>query len=105
MNCRALWIVLALAGPVAWAQTGGREDAQMDREITGIAQAHHGRVALFAENLKTGETASFQPDMPVQTASTIKMGILLDAAEQIRAGKATLEEKLVLNHDNQVPGS
>ena len=105
MNRRALWIVLALAAPLAAAPTGAREDVQLDREIGAIAHAHHGRVAIFAENLKTGETASFQPDMPVQTASTIKMGILLDAAEQIRAGKATLEEKLVLNHDNQVPGS
>jgi beta-lactamase class A len=41
----------------------------------------------------------------VKTASTIKMGILLDAAEQIRAGKATLQEKLVLEHVNQVEGS
>jgi len=105
MNHRALSIVIALAAPLAWAQTSGREDAQLDREIAAIAQAHHGRVAVFAENLKTGETASFQPDMPVQTASTIKMGILLDAAEQLRAGHASLEEKLVLNHDNQVPGS
>jgi beta-lactamase class A len=33
------------------------------------------------------------------------MGILLDAAEQIRAGKASLEEKLVLTKANQVQGS
>ena len=105
MNHRALSIVIALVAPLAWAQTSGQEDAQLDREIAAIAQAHHGRVAVFAQNLKTGETASFQPDMPVQTASTIKMGILLDAAEQLRAGHASLEEKLVLNHDNQVPGS
>ncbi|HTX76079.1 MAG TPA: serine hydrolase [Terracidiphilus sp.] len=105
MNHRALSIVIALAAPLAWAQTSGQEDAQLDREIAAIAQAYHGRVAVFAENLKTGETASFQPDMPVQTASTIKMGILLDAAEQLRAGHASLDEKLVLNHDNQVAGS
>lgn len=93
-----------LAASAAVGQTSG-EDSQLDREIAAIAQAHHGRVAVYAENLKTGQTASFQPDMPVQTASTIKMGILLDAAEQIRAGHATLGEKLVLNHENQVEGS
>ena len=82
-----------------------REDQALDRDLAAIAQAHHGHVAVFAENLKTGETASFNPDEPVQTASTIKMGILLDAAEQIRAGKATLAEKLVLEHANQVEGS
>jgi beta-lactamase class A len=105
MNCRVLWIFAALAAPLAWAQTGGREDVQLEREIAAIAQAHHGRVALFAENLKTGETASFQPNLPVQTASTIKLGILLDAAEQLREGRVTLDEKLVLKRDNQVEGS
>lgn len=105
MKFVAFCLLAAVAAPFVSAQAAGREDAQLDRDIAAIAQAHHGRVAVFAENLKTGETASFQPDMPVQTASTIKLGILLDAAEQIRAGKATLEEKLVLNHNNQVPGS
>jgi len=81
------------------------EDATLDAQIAAIAAAHKGRVALFARNLRTGETASLSPDLPVQTASVIKMGILLDAAEQIRAGRATLEERLVLTKANQVPGS
>lgn len=94
-------VVLAFA-----AQTPApREDTQLDRDLQTIAAAHQGGLAVFAENLKTGETAGVQPDLAVQTASTIKMGILLDAAEQIRAGHATLEEKLALHKNNQVPGS
>jgi beta-lactamase class A len=81
------------------------EDATLDQQLQSIAAAHRGKVALYAHNLKTGQTASLQPDEPVQTASTIKMGILLDAAEQIRDGQASLDEKLVLTKDNQVPGS
>ncbi len=82
-----------------------REDAQLNNTLQTIAASHHGKVALYAENLKTGQAASLAPDEPVKTASTIKMGILLDAAEQIRAGHASLDEKLVLSHDNQVEGS
>jgi beta-lactamase class A len=82
-----------------------QEDAALDSQLKTIAAAHEGKVALFAHNLKTGQTASLDADVPVQTASTIKMGILLDAAEQVRAGKATLQEKLVLEHANQVEGS
>ncbi len=81
------------------------EDMQLDRQVQSIAAAHHGMVALYAHNLKTGETASLAPDEAVKTASVIKMGILLDAAEQIRAGKASFDEKLVLTHANQVQGS
>jgi beta-lactamase class A len=81
------------------------EDQELDRQLLSIAQAHHGRVALYAHNLKTGQTASLDPDLPVKTASVIKLGILLDAAEQVRAGHASLSEKLTLTHENQVPGS
>lgn len=33
-------------------------------------------VALFAENLKTGQTVALNPDEPVQTAPVIKLIIL-----------------------------
>jgi beta-lactamase class A len=82
-----------------------QQDSQLDAQIKSIAAAHHGQVALYAHNLRTGQTASLLPDEPVQTASVIKMGILLDAAEQIRAGQATLDERIVLTKANQVEGS
>jgi beta-lactamase class A len=81
------------------------EDLALDRQLQTIAQVHRGHVALFAHNLKTGETASLDPDEPVKTASVIKLGILLDAAEQIRAGHATLGERLALAREDQVQGS
>jgi beta-lactamase class A len=103
----ALAVALACAGSgLARAQEASlKEDAQLDRQLLSIAAAHHGKVALYAHNLKTGQTASLEPDQPVKTASVIKMGILLDAAEQIRAGQASLAEKIVLTHENQVAGS
>jgi beta-lactamase class A len=91
--------LLSAQGPV------GKEDTQLDQQLQAIAAAHHGMVAVYAHNLKTGETASIDADKPVQTASTIKMGILLDAAEQVRAGQASLDERLVLTKANQVQGS
>jgi beta-lactamase class A len=82
-----------------------QEDRQLDAQLMSIAAAHHGKLALYAHNLRTGQTASLSPDLPVKTASTIKLGILLDAAEQIRAGHAAFAEKLVLERANQVEGS
>lgn len=100
-----VWSFL-LSASVAFTQSPApREDQQLDQQLEAIAAAHHGKLAVYAHNLRTGQTASLSPDLPVKTASTIKLGILLDAAEQIRAGKASLDEKLVLNHDNQVEGS
>ncbi len=106
----SLILALAIATSAVTAQSQSTqpvsgEDAQLDQQIKAIASAHHGHIALYAHNLRTGQTASLLPDEPVQTASVIKMGILLDAAEQIRAGKATLDERIVLTKPNQVAGS
>jgi beta-lactamase class A len=98
-------VALACARATPLYSQQATEDTQLDEQLQSIATAHRGMVALYAHNLKTGETASIKPDEPVQTASVIKMGILLDAAEQVRAGKASFDEKLVLTHENQVQGS
>lgn len=103
MHIRRLFPVAALL--LFSSSMYAQEDTALDAEIQSIAAAHHGKLALFAQNLTTGKTASLDPDTPVQTASTIKLGILLNAAEQIRSGQARFEEKLVLNHANQVAGS
>lgn len=101
---RVHWILVfsLLTGAIA---VHAQNDAALDVQLKTIAAAHHGKVTLYAHNLKTGATASLMPDEPVQTASTIKLAILLDAAEQIRAGKASLDEKVVLTKPNQVGGS
>jgi beta-lactamase class A len=98
---KALFACLLPMGVLLHAQ----EDAQLDQLLKSIAAAHQGKLAVFAHNLKTGAIASLEPDEAVQTASVIKIAILLDAAEQIRAGKASLKEKLVLSQKNQVQGS
>src|SRR6201993_3957793 len=101
LNCAA-GLVLGLASSLlAFAQ----QDSQLDAQIKSIAPAHEAHAALYAHNLRRGQTASLLPDEPVQTASVIKMGVLLDAAEQIRAGHATLDERIVLTKANQVEGS
>lgn len=101
-----LALLLGSAVALSVAQSSAlQEDTALDQQLQSIAAAHHGRVAVYAHNLKTGQIASIAPDLPVKTASTIKLGILLDAAEQIRSGQATLAERLVLTKANQVEGS
>ena len=100
-----LLVCAALASALSAQQSTAQEDQELNHELQAIAAAHHGKVAVCAENLKTGQAAGLAADEPVKTASTIKMGILLDAAEQVRDGHATLGEKLVLDHENQVEGS
>ena len=77
----------------------------LEAQVHAIAAEHHGDVALFAENLKTHETVAISPDIPVQTASVIKLAILYEALEQVRSGKAHFDDKITLTKADQVPGS
>jgi beta-lactamase class A len=75
------------------------------KQVEEIAAQHHGQVSVFAKVLKTGQTIAVKADEPVQTASVIKLAILYEAMEQIRAGKAHWNDKVTLTKENQTSGS
>ena len=93
----------------ALADASSNTDSRVDKKLTAtlrtIADTHHGKVALYAINLKTGSEAELDADKPVQTASIIKLAILYEAMEQVRAGKARWDEKIVLQPGESVDGS
>lgn len=97
---------MALAG-AAHAQTSThlQEDKTLESKLRALASTHHGKVAFYAENLKTGDFAALDADTPVQTASVIKLTILYEAMEEVRAGKAKWDEKITLQPDDRVGGS
>ena len=74
---------------------------QLESQIAG----YQGKVALYARDMATGKTVAIAADEPVPTASVIKLGILYTALEQIRAGRAHFDDRLMLNHGDAVPGS
>ena len=98
----ALGVILI---PPATGAQGATESAGLADKVREIAAQHHGEVALYAENLKTRESVGLQPDLPVQTASVIKLAILYEAMEQVRSGKAHWDDKVNLTKADQVPGS
>lgn len=80
-------------------------DTALQSKVQLIAAQHHGRLALYATNLKTGETIAIDPDVPVPTASVIKLPILIEAMQQVKAGKHALSNKITLQKDDIVQGS
>ncbi|MGZ4822384.1 MAG: serine hydrolase [Terriglobales bacterium] len=79
--------------------------ADLQKDLNGMAAQHAGKVALYAKNLKTGATVAVNADEPVQTASVIKLPVMIEAFCEAAAGKVQLEERLKLAKENQVPGS
>lgn len=80
-------------------------DSQLQAQVEQIAAQHHGQVSVFAKALKSGQIIALKADEPVQTASVIKLALLYEAMEQIRAGKAHWDDKVVLRKENQTGGS
>jgi beta-lactamase class A len=95
----------AQTAPQEQARGASTSTADLQKKLDAIAAAHHGHVALYAKNLTTGETVAIDSHTPVQTASVIKMALMLQAFEQVKAGKLKLSQPLVLTKENQVGGS
>ena len=70
-----------------------------------MARAHRGQVAVFARHLRTGATVAWQADRTITTASTIKLGVLVEAMYQVHAGERNLSEPIVVRGDDKVKGS
>jgi beta-lactamase class A len=79
--------------------------SDLQKTLEELAASHQGNVALYAKNLATGESVSLDAKRPVQTASVIKLTLMLQAFEQIKSGKLNLSAPIVLTKDNQVGGS
>jgi len=79
--------------------------SDLEKKLGELAALHHGGVTLYAKNLTTGEDVSLDSVRPVQTASVIKLTLMLQAFEQVKLGKLKLSAPVVLTKDNQVPGS
>ncbi|MGA8109631.1 MAG: serine hydrolase [Acidobacteriaceae bacterium] len=101
MAQRILPVVALLFALHASAQNDAALTSQLRQQIQGF----HGKVALYAKDLVTGQTVSIDADQPVPTASVIKLGVLYTALEQIRAGRVHFDDPLTLTKEDQVPGS
>ncbi|HEY0307334.1 MAG TPA: serine hydrolase [Acidobacteriaceae bacterium] len=82
-----------------------KDDAALRAKLTEIAASHHGKVALYAVNLKTHQAVALHADEEVQTASVIKLAILFEAMEQVRSGKVHWDEKITMPAGYGVGGS
>lgn len=99
-NAAKRWL-LALIVLSAWPANA----SDLEQRLQQLALSHHGKVTLYAKNLSTGESVSLDPMRPVQTASVIKLPLMLQAFAQVKSGKLKLTQSVVLTKDNQVPGS
>lgn len=81
------------------------QEATLDARIKPIAEAHKGKVAVAVKNLATGEHFELNADEVMQTASLIKLAVMVEAYRQADQKKADLGKLVTLTKDDKVPGS
>jgi beta-lactamase class A len=106
----AILAFVMLAPGIARAQQSGtrsdeRRDETMQHLMDHLAAHHHGKVSLYATALRTGQTVAIDPDRPVNTASVIKVAIMLEAMHQVKEGRVSFNDDLTLRKEDQVSGS
>lgn len=92
-------LALSLASPSAAAA------GSLQAEVERMAKGHRGKVAFYAENLATGASVQLAADEAVRAASTIKLGIFVEAFAQVKSGRLKLTGPVVMSEEDKVKGS
>ncbi len=77
----------------------------IQEDLSRIQNDFSGRYALFAEHCSTGEVIQFGTMVPMETASTIKLPILVETLRQVEHGSLDLTMPVALEHSDLVEGS
>jgi beta-lactamase class A len=99
------WIVVALVSTSMLAQTQTSSAPSLDALVRAEITPFKGKVYLFAKNLDTGVTYSFNGDERVRTASTIKVAVMIEAFTRVAEGRAKWTDELVLTKAARYGGS
>lgn len=91
--------------PPRAAEPPDRPDATMQHLMDNYARHHRGKVSLYAKELRSGRTVAIDPDVPVNTASVIKVAVMLEAMYQLKEGRVSFDDMLPLRKEDQVSGS
>lgn len=81
------------------------EPTPLETKVREIAATHKGKVAVAVKNLATGEHFEIDADQVMQTASLIKLAVMVEAYRQADAKMIDFEKTLTLQKDDKVPGA
>lgn len=101
----ALLITISTAAAITSLSQTNTQPNPLDSQIRAEVANFKGKVYLFARNLDTGETYSYNGDERVRTASTIKIAVMIEAWARVADGKAKWTDELVLTKAARYSGS
>ncbi|MCZ2342298.1 MAG: serine hydrolase [Bacteroidales bacterium] len=78
---------------------------ELAAQLTALAEAHKGKVAIAVRHLSTGQEFFLHSDEIMPTASLIKLPIMIETYIQDHEKKRSLDDMLTLQSEDKVPGS
>ena len=70
--------------------------------ITGSTNTQWG---IYVKSLETGEEVAINADQPMETMSTIKLALMTEVFEQIKAGRFKLTDRYTFAEPDRLPGT
>jgi len=98
MNRLAVTTILLSLLRIASAQT-------LQASIDTLAHGFDGEVGIYAVNLSSGDTVSYNADTKFPTASVIKIFVLAKLYHDVAEGRLSMKDEIVLRDSDKVPGS
>jgi len=103
----ALALFALTAGQVATRAQPAAEAplARLQSSIARITRSVNATWGLYIKSLETNETVALDADRQMETMSTIKIPLMVEAFEQIKAGRFTLNDKYTFATADSRPGT
>lgn len=102
MPSRTLTLLVALF--LAVPAQGARRNP-LEQQIDRMVARYGGKVGLAAKNLRTGERLFYHADDRVQTASVIKLPVMVEVFYQVQEGRLHWDDKVKFGAEDRVAGS
>jgi beta-lactamase class A len=90
---KAAVLLLLLAGSLQ-AQEAPHPDPRLQSRLDSLVQGFHGSVGIWVQHLKSGRSASVNPDSVFPTASMIKVPIMIATFDALERGALDFHQKL-----------
>jgi len=79
--------------------------ARLKAAIERITRSEHATWGIYVKSLQTGEEVAIDADRQMETMSTIKIPLMIEAFEQIKAGRFKLTDKYTFAAADSRPGT
>ena len=73
----------------------------LEERLRGIRERFDGRMAIYAENVATGESFAIDADSAYETFSVIKVPIMVAVLQRVKEGKLALSDRVSLRLDQR----